>query len=67
MSKVLIRTWGLAHTSNVDQCRPTKFMYASSNSLMLTSGTSKVRRLAIAIGGLRFWSPRTLGGSDEYE
>jgi hypothetical protein len=62
MSKVLIRTWGLAYTSNVDQCMPTKFMFASSNSLMLTSESgSEVRRLAI--GALRFRSPvtRTLG------
>jgi hypothetical protein len=64
MSKVLIRvrTWELAYTSNVDQCRPTKFMFANSNSLMLTSESGKkVGRLAI--GALRFRSPvtRTLG------
>ena len=56
MSKVLIRTWGLAYTISVDQCRPTKFMYASSNFLMLTSG-SKVERLSI--GALGFGSPVT--------
>jgi hypothetical protein len=49
MSKVLIRTWGLAYTSSADQGRLTKFMYASTNSLMLTSG-SKVRRLAMRFG-----------------
>lgn len=72
MSKVLIRTWGLAYTSNVDhwQCRPTgtKFMKASSNFLMLTS-RSENRRLAIQVGALRFGSPvtRTLGCSEEYK
>ena len=58
MSKVLIRTWGLAYTSSVERCRPTEFMSASSNSLMLTSEPgSKVRRLAI--GALRFGSSVT--------
>ena len=62
MSKVPIRTWGLAYTSSVNQSRPTKFMYASSNSLMLTSESGgKDGRLAIV--ALRFGSPvtRTLG------
>ena len=72
MSKVFIRTWGLVHTSNVDQCRPTKFMKASSNFLMLTSG-SKVGMLAIQVGALRFGSTvttgtgRNLGCSEEYK
>jgi hypothetical protein len=58
---------GLAYTSNVDQCRPTMFMSARSNSLMLTSG-SKVRRLAI--GAMRFFGSlvtRTLSCSDQCE
>ena len=67
MSKVFIRTWGLVHTSNVDQCRPTKFMKASSNFLMLTSG-SKVGLLAIQVRALRFGSTgRNLGCSEEYK
>jgi hypothetical protein len=56
MSKVLIRTRGFAYTSSADQCRPTKFMYASTNSLMLTSG-SKIKKLAI--GSMRFGNPVT--------
>jgi hypothetical protein len=57
ISKALIRTRGLDYTSSVDQySRPTEFMYASSNSLMLTSG-SKFRRLRI--GALKFRSPVT--------
>ena len=53
MSKVLIRTQGLVYTSRVDQGRPTKFVYASSKSLMLTS--DKVQ----TVGAWRFGSPVT--------
>ena len=59
---------GLVHTSNVDQFWPTKLMKASSNFLMLTSG-SKVGMLATQVGALRFGSPftRTLSCSEEYK
>ena len=50
---MFIRIWGRACTSNVDQCRPTKFMKTSSNFLMLTSGINPVNRTLGCGGGYK--------------